>query len=546
MEQRPSILRRWFVQYNPCYFASALCILAGVFLLARELPSDSFTSKLVVAASAEAYQLLLMAGAAVLLRAGLKRPAAILGLTAFIFILDVAMNGERLMSFMGILSLEPGMRARRAIPASVVFALLGPVKLWLLARIFRLRSARGPLAVAASVIAALPLLPYAVEFESTAVSLRNSIYLVISWVGAPVLGWAFTPAARRWTSGWTENESDPWLTRRIALVAPFLVVVLFGAHVIAWSSLSDLRLSMALAAPYLLAATCAAAVHHASSHPRAAEFLGWAGAGMTLLAANLAPSETGLWPIAFLAIVTGAALVIVLETTGLRLFLPATICLFGGAYMMSVANAAPLRPPGPIWPAAIALALLAGAIRQRDFRCLFASAVAAGVTVALLGPLPVLVAYGGLVAGTWLAITAWVLFPDLRRWVPFAATMAVLALAAFMAWENVPGSTIGSGALAASTIGVGIALRRVEFQGAGLASGSLLAAIRYESWIPHSAVGWGVALLAAGFLFLAGGVAVNLLLARGAALRRLFVRGLGTAGAPEAGAAGSEGADRVG
>src|SRR5204862_8163196 len=135
-----------------------------------------------------------------------------------------------------------------------------------------------------------------------------------------------------------------------------------------------------------------------------------------------------------------------------------------------------------------AIALLAGAIRQRDFRCLFVSAIAAGVTVALLRPLPVLVAYGGLVAGIWLAITTWVFFPALRRWVPFAATIAVLALVAFMAWENVPGSTIGTGALAASTIAVGIALRRVEFQGAGLASGSLLAAMRYDTWIPHSAV----------------------------------------------------------
>jgi hypothetical protein len=292
---------------------------------------------------------------------------------------------------------------------------------------------------------------------------------------------------------------------------------------------------MALAAPYLLAATCAAAIYHASSHPRAAEFLGWAGAGMTLLAANLAPSATGLWPIAFMAIVAGAALILVLETTGLRLFLPATICLFGGAYMMAVANSAPLRPPGPVWPAAIALALLAGAIRQRDFRCLFVSAIAAGVTVALLRPVPALVPYGGLVAGIWLAITTWVFFPELRRWVPFAVTMAVLALAAYMAWENVPGSTIGAGTLAASAFGVGIALRRVEFQGAGLASGSVLALMRYDAWIPHSALGWGVALVAAGFLLLAGGVAINL----------LIVRRLRPARTPEAGAAGGQRADQV-
>ena len=532
-----ALLHRWFVQYNPCYFASALCTLAGVFLLAHELPADLFKSKLVVAASAEGYQLLLMAGAALLLRAGLKRPAAILGITAFIFILDVAMNGERLMSFMGVLSLEPGMRARRAIPASVVFAVLGPLKLWLLARIFRLKSARGALAVAAAVVAALPLLPYAVELESTAVSVRNGIYLAISWAAAPVLAWAFTPAARRWTSGWTENEPDPWLTRRIALVSPFLVVGLFAAHIVGWSSLSDLALSPALAAPYVLAATCAAVVRFAATRPRAAEFAGWIGTGATLLAAAAAPSETGTWPIGVIAMATGVALVIVLETTGVRLFLPATVCLFGGVYLFSAGPVA----PGPVWPAGIALALLAGAVRQRDFRCLFVSALSAGVTIALLRPIPALAAYGGIVAGLWLAVTTWALFPHLR-WVPFAATVAVLALAGAMTWDGVVGSSIVFAALAASSIGAGFALRRVEFQGAGLASGTALAALKYDSWIPHTGSGWGVVLVAAGFLLLTGGVAINLLLARG----RSIFRGLGTAGAPEPGPAGNEGADRVG
>jgi hypothetical protein len=543
---RRSILHRWFVQYNPCYFASALSILGGVFLLARELPPDSFGSKLGVAASTEVYQVLLMAGAAVLLRAGLKRPAAILGITAFIFILDVAMNGERLMSFMGVMSLKSGMRARRAIPASVVFALLGPVKLWLLARIFRLRSARGALAVAGSVVAALPLLPYAVELESTAISVRNSIYLVISWAGAPVLGWAFLPSARRWTSGWTEEEPDPWLTRRIVLVSPFLVVGLFAAHVVGWSSLSELSLTPALAAPYLLAAACAIAARYASGAPRASEFLGWAGAGATLLAAACAPSETGLWPLATLAIATGAALVVLLEKTGLRLFLPATVCLFGGAYMIAAGNTTPLARPGPLWPGAIALALLAGAVRQRDFRCLFVSALAAGATVVLLRPALVPLPYGALVAGIWLAVTSWVFFPGLRRWVPFAATVLVLALAGWMSWEGLAGSTVGCGTLAASAIGIGVALRRVEFQGAGFASGAVLAALKYESWVPQSAGGWGLALVLAGFLLLAAGVAINLMLARGPALGRLVVRGLGTAGAPDAGAAEGERADDVG
>jgi hypothetical protein len=506
-----AILHRWFVQYNPLYFASALSILAGVFLVARELPPDAFESKLGVAACTEVYQFLLIAGAVVLLRAGLKRPAAILGIAAFVFILDVAFNGERLMSFMGLMSLEPGMRARRAVPASIAFALLGPVKLWLLSRVFRLRNAGGPLAIAGSVILALPLLPYIVELESTVVSVRQSLYLGLTWLGAPLLGWAFTPRARQWTSAWTADAPDPWLTRNIAAVAPFLVSTLFVIHSIGWRSLSDLSLSPAQAAPYLLVLTVVAALRVAREAPGFAEFLSWIGSGATLWSAYFSPFSTGAWPLAAMAILTGACLVFLVETTRVRVFLPATICLFGGAYMVAVGTSGLLPTPGPIWPAGIAVALLAGAARQRDFRCLVASTLAAAAAVRLVHPLT---AYAGVVAGIWLALSSWVFFPEFRRWVPFLATAAVLACAEWMVWREVRGMDIGCGAFSFATVGVGFALKRRDFQGAGAASAAVLALLKHESWVPMSAKGWGVLLLVAGFVFLSAGVAVNLLLAR--------------------------------
>jgi hypothetical protein len=506
-----AVLHRWFVQYNPLYFASALCILAGVFLVARELPPDALGSKLGVAACTELYQLLLVGGAVVLLRAGLKRPAAILGIAAFVFILDVAFNGERLMSFMGLMSLEPGMRARRAVPASLAFAALGPLKLLLLARVFRLRSAGGTLAVAGAVIFALPLLPYVIELESTMVSTRQGLYLGLSWLAAPVLGWAFSPSARRWTSGWTEENPDPWLTRRIAFVAPFIVSAMYFAHVLGWSSLSDLSLSMAQFAPCALVITVVSARRISADAAGLAELLAWAGSGATLLMAYHAPFSTGFRPLAVMAIVAGAGLVVLIETARLRVFLPAAICLFGGAYMLAAGSGERLPAPGVVWPAGLAVALLAGAIRQDDFRCMVASALAAGAAVASVHPL---LSYGAVVAGIWLAVATAILFPALRRWVPFAATVAVLAIGGWMLWREVPGMVVGYGGFAAATIGVGVALKRIEFQGAGMASGGLLGAMKYESWIPVSAKGWGMMLLAAGFLFLTAGVAVNLLLGR--------------------------------
>jgi len=142
---------------------------------------------------------------------------------------------------------------------------------------------------------------------------------------------------------------------------------------------------------------------------------------------------------------------------------------------------------------------------------LVAGALAAGAAVATVHPLP---AYGAVVAGTWLAVATALLFPGLRRWVPFAATLGVLAVGGWMVWREVPYMVVGYGGFAAASLGVGVALKRMEFQGAGMASGGLLGALKYESWIPTSGGGWGVMLLAAGFLFLTAGVVVNLLLVR--------------------------------
>src|SRR5205814_2356312 len=144
-----------------------------------------------------------------------------------------------------------------------------------------------------------------------------------------------------------------------------------------------------------------------------------------------------------------------------------------------------LPPPGAAWPAGLAAALLAGAIRQRDFRCLLVSAVAVGTTAASIFSSSELLAYGGMAAGVWLAVTTWLLFPDLRRWVPFAATVGVLALGTWMMWRDVPGIGFGYAGFAVGTAGVGFILRRVEFQGAGMAAGTILAAFKHGSWIPQ-------------------------------------------------------------
>jgi len=69
-------------------------------------------------------------------------------------------------------------------------------------------------------------------------------------------------------------------------------------------------------------------------------------------------------------------------------------------------------------------------------------------------------------------------------------------------------------ATAVSTLGVGIAFRARPFQWAGLGGFVPLAIELRGRWVPQTGGGWGVTLLAAGFLLLSAGVAFNLLLAR--------------------------------
>jgi hypothetical protein len=501
-----------FVQYNPLYFASALCILAGVFLVARELPKEAFGSKAGIVASTEAYEFLLIAAAAILLRAGLKRPAALLGLTCLVFMLDVAMNGERMLSHVGLLSLAPGMRARVAFPVSVGLAVSGPVKLYLLASVFKLRSARSPLCITGLALFAMPLLPYLTELVPP--MRRETVYLTINWLGAPLLAWACMPPARRWTTALLDDAAEPRL-RRIARVAPLLVAALFIAHGLMWGFIATLSMTPALAAPYLLALFALTSIQLAPSRPRMAEFTAWLGTGTTLASAALTDPATGQWPLAAMGLLTGMVMVYLVERKGLRVFLLAACCLFGGAYVAVAGAGAPLPLPGPIWAAGLSMVLLSGAIRHRDLRSLLVSALAAGAALAWIRPESGLYAYGGLLAGLWLAAGSWFILPALRRWVPIAATVGVLAFGSWMLWRDVPGIAMGYGGVVVGAAGIGFRCRRLDFQGAGIAGGAVLAAFKHATWIPSSPIGWGVLLLAAGFVFLSVGVLVNLLLARG-------------------------------
>lgn len=141
----PHLLVRWFVQYNPMFTASALCVLGGVLLLQRTVASDG----VVLTGVVELYQWLVIGTAALLSRRlHDHRPGVILGLVALIFLIDPTLQTSALATA-GLAHL------------SLAWVGLFALKLHALAWAFRLRlssSARLLPIAGAALIVALPML----------------------------------------------------------------------------------------------------------------------------------------------------------------------------------------------------------------------------------------------------------------------------------------------------------------------------------------------------------------------------------------------------
>ena len=94
-----TLLRYWFVQFNPLYFISAFCVLYGVFLIARNIsaldPGSPERAHLVLFGVIQAYEALIIGGAAFLVhRARAVRPAVILTLLEAVFLFDCTFRLE--------------------------------------------------------------------------------------------------------------------------------------------------------------------------------------------------------------------------------------------------------------------------------------------------------------------------------------------------------------------------------------------------------------------------------------------------------------------
>ena len=136
---------RWFVEYNPLYLVSAALVLVGCFLVSRDLVGgEALAASLGIAAVSEIYALSLIAGAALLLRIGLRRPAVMLALLSLLYQWDLTLHTETC-AYLGVAGAW----------ASAAWVTLFAGKIFALGRALRVRFARH--VVAAAILAGVGL-----------------------------------------------------------------------------------------------------------------------------------------------------------------------------------------------------------------------------------------------------------------------------------------------------------------------------------------------------------------------------------------------------
>ena len=202
------LFHRWFVEYNPLYIVSAALVLRGVNLL-----SHAVNLQLGVPAIVELYAWSLIAGAAILNRAGLRRPAAMLSLLAVVYQGDLTLHTETC-AYLG---------ATGAL-ASIVWLASFALKLFALARAMRLRVSRSAFAVpilGGSLLVVVPRLAQSVGPQMGGEIAASALFLVL--------------AAGLWTSRTIETRDllGEWgrtVLRRATLAVWSIWAALFVVH----------------------------------------------------------------------------------------------------------------------------------------------------------------------------------------------------------------------------------------------------------------------------------------------------------------------------
>ncbi len=236
------LIHRWFVRYNPLYTASALCVLVGVFLLSDGLGrAEARSGEIWLMMVIELYQLMLIAGAALLYRvARQRRPAVVLGLVAMVYMADVTFQVE-VAAYLGITGFV----------ASAGWLVLFLVKLrgltWALK--LRLSPAAAALPVLGAVLVAV--LPHLLYHRVLGAQATAALLTIIAFgLGAAAHYLPMHVTSKEGLDDWGET-----VLRRAAMATWAIWGLFLIVHMGVWSEAHDLEglgMSLSLAAVLLV------------------------------------------------------------------------------------------------------------------------------------------------------------------------------------------------------------------------------------------------------------------------------------------------------
>jgi hypothetical protein len=334
------LIHYWFVQYNPLYFFSALCVLAGVYLLALELDGnpaitangDWSLAQMLLFAVIQLYELLLIAAAGFLVhKVGLVRPAVILTLLEGVFLFDCTFRLETI-SHLGITGTV----------LTVAWVVLIPVKVWLLGRALRLKVPLSVIGLAAGGGAGLALMMQSLGMPGVD---RSVVILAVTWWGAALIACAVTLAPRISRADAPDDASDS-VCARIAKSLLLLLGGIYFYHVlnyITWIGVDD----HAVMAPMI------GTIFLLFSLLRPYEREIWLGIVIALLASLPYPAAT--FPMCLF--VTGILLYQARQSGNARFVVGAVLSAYLATWTFAFTISGHLPPP-PVWSTVLAAALL--------------------------------------------------------------------------------------------------------------------------------------------------------------------------------------------
>ena len=231
-----SLFYRWFVEYNPLYFASALCFVFGVFLASKGMSQINWLDgQLLLTAVIECYEFLLLAASFFLYRvARLRRPAVILAIINICFLFDCTYQTEHI-------SANPEF----GVIASFLWIGAVAVKLITLAWIFRLQVSWIGYAIPVFAAAGIAVGPHLLFYSNISKSL---IHLLATWfgVGLVILFCCFRPTVS--CSGSTDAHCR-YTLGKVWSAAWLIWVGFYLFHIISWIRFFDIAINLANLAP---------------------------------------------------------------------------------------------------------------------------------------------------------------------------------------------------------------------------------------------------------------------------------------------------------